>query len=701
MQIDFKKIINYIISPTQSAYIKGRFIGENSRLVFDTIAHVNREKESGLIMAADFEAAFETVSWSYLRTVLEEMNFGNNFIKLINTLYLNESNFSRILLNGFLGEKIYMQRGIRQGDPVSGYLFNIAAEILAKQMTESNKFTGIKINSNTEIRLSQYADDTIIFLDGSKNSMHGVAEELSEFSSQSGLKLNWEKTSCMPIGLLVPPEMSENSVVKKIKWVNEIKILGICYKSDMIDITELNINKKLLLLENEIAQWNRRHITPLGKITVIKSLLLSKLVHLFMALPNPSNNCIKKIEQMLYRFLWNNKPDRIKRRKMIQKYSSDGLQMTDLKSFLHSLKLSWIRRLANSTASWTALAKNEQLDAVNIMSCGSAQLKRIEARTTNAFWKDVIKSLIQFNQVIELEAEQLLTEQMWFSDYTKFHTSIVPHWNSRGLRFIGDLINPRTGNILTREEIKRQYRIAMTFLCYESLIRSLPDSIKSTRHKSFVRPNIPFRLQLVLSKPCFSHFCYSLFVNALNAKCSISNNVEQKWMRDIGFYSQGSLVHVKESTKSPYLIYLHYRVISRIITTNKLLYAIKISSSNLCTFCKQEIETIAHLFWHCPVTQTFISDIDRHMHTQYNIRFQHSIHSWFFPQKTDELQTLLITLTKAVIYKARNSENMPGISHLFNSIRIEAKKEKLASEMKDRLDSFKDKWKQLRSIACG
>ena len=89
------------------------------------------------------------------------------------------------------------------------------------------------------------------------------------------------------------------------------------------------------------------------------------------------------------------------------------------------------------------------------------------------------------------------------------------------------------------------------------------------------------------------------------------------------------------------------------------------------------------------------------MHTQYNIRFQHSIHSWFFPQKTDELQTLLITLTKAVIYKARNSENMPGISHLFNSIRIEAKKEKLASEMKDRLDSFKDKWKQLRSIACG
>ena len=63
----------------------------------------------------------------------------------------------------FWAKKIYMQRGIRQGDPVSGYLFNIAAEILAKQMTESKKFTGIEINPSTEIRLSKYADDTIIF----------------------------------------------------------------------------------------------------------------------------------------------------------------------------------------------------------------------------------------------------------------------------------------------------------------------------------------------------------------------------------------------------------------------------------------------------------------------------------------------------------------------------------------------------------
>ena len=123
----------------------------------------------------------------------KELNFGVNFIKIINIMYLNEHNFSRILINGYLGDKINLHRGIRQGDPVSGYLFNIAVELLANQILRSNKLTGIKLSTNTEVRISQYADDTILFLDGSEHSLNGATEELNTFSTQSGLKLNWEK----------------------------------------------------------------------------------------------------------------------------------------------------------------------------------------------------------------------------------------------------------------------------------------------------------------------------------------------------------------------------------------------------------------------------------------------------------------------------------------------------------------------------
>ena len=69
-------------------------------------------------------------------------------------------------------QNIYLRRGIRQGDPASGYLFNIVVSVLAEQIKKSNILKGITIG-NHEIRISQYADDTILFLDGSDNSTSG------------------------------------------------------------------------------------------------------------------------------------------------------------------------------------------------------------------------------------------------------------------------------------------------------------------------------------------------------------------------------------------------------------------------------------------------------------------------------------------------------------------------------------------------
>ena len=697
----FRKVIDHIISSSQSAYIKGRYIGENSRLVYDVITHVNATNQSGVIMAADFEAAFETVSWPYVRTVLKELNFGNYFIEIINIMYLNEQNFSRILMNGFLGDKIYLHRGIRQGDPVSGYLFNIAVLILAKQIETSNKLTGIHLSTNVEVRISQYADDTILFLDSSEQSLIGATEELSKFSAQSGLKLNWEKTSCLTLGDFNATRHYTNSLLNKIRWVNEIKILGIYFQRNLEKITDSNLERKLVLLENDIAQWKRRHITPLGKITVIKSLLLSKLVHLFMALPNPSQAMVKKIEKLLYGFLWNNKPDRIKRTKVVQKLESDGLQMVDLTSFIHSLKLSWLKRLVSSTADWTKAASGslQKLDPLKLLTYSTAQLKVIKRKIGNTFWKEVMQSLIQFNELLVLEPEEIIREHLWFSDYTKFKTSVVHRWNNQGLRFIGDLLNAENGNILTRDEIKVQYRISMTFLCYESLIRSIPQNVRNGPRLLFERPNIPFKVQLFLNTPSIARYCYTLFVDALRTKCDATDrNLKQKWVRDVGTHHKGSLLNIKQSTNSVYLLYLHYRIISRIIATNKFLHAIRISENNTCTFCTEEPETIIHLFWQCPVTKTFLQHIDRELHTRYQIHFCHNVQSWFFPQEVDPIQTLIITVAKAAIYKARNAGKKPEIAHMLNLLRLEAQKEQFASRLKNKVEAFENKWKTLKDI---
>ena len=195
-----KSVIQQLISPSQTAYIQGRFIGENSRVVYDIIEHLNNSSSSGIITAIDFESAFDTVSWEFLSTALDKYNFGPYFQNLINVLYLNPDLTSRISLNGFLGPEVRLKRGIRQGDPISGYLFNLIVEPLANQLNQSTLLKGIRISSQTEIRTSQYADDLVLFSDPEPHSMKGIIDELGSFSDVSGLKLNLGKTKCLPIG---------------------------------------------------------------------------------------------------------------------------------------------------------------------------------------------------------------------------------------------------------------------------------------------------------------------------------------------------------------------------------------------------------------------------------------------------------------------------------------------------------------------
>ena len=113
-------------------------------------------------------------------------------------------------------------------------------------------------------------------------------------------------------------------------------------------ITTINITNKLPSIEKEILQWKSRHLT-LGKITVVKALLLSKLVHIFISLPNPTKNIIAKIDTLFYKFIRNDKNDRAKRTKVIQGPESDGLNMVYLHGFIKSMKISWIERLYKST----------------------------------------------------------------------------------------------------------------------------------------------------------------------------------------------------------------------------------------------------------------------------------------------------------------------------------------------------------------
>ena len=163
-----KTVLDKLIHKSQSGFISGRYIGDNTRLLYDLMQFVEENNIPGLLLLIDFEKAFDSLSLSFMQEALNYFNFGHSIIQWISTYYEN----TQVTINqgGNLSSFFRTERGCKQGDPISPYIFILCAEILAIKIRNNEKIKRIKINNKYFI-LTQYADDTTVILDGSEDSV--------------------------------------------------------------------------------------------------------------------------------------------------------------------------------------------------------------------------------------------------------------------------------------------------------------------------------------------------------------------------------------------------------------------------------------------------------------------------------------------------------------------------------------------------
>lgn len=331
-----KSTLSKLISNDQTGFISGRYIGENTRLIYDLMNYTEEENIPGLLLIIDFEKAFDSISWQFIYHVLKHFNFSESLIRWISVFYKNIS--SAVIQSGFLSDFFPVQRGCRQGDPLSPYIFILCAEVLSLMIKSNKDIKGINING-LDYNLTQFADDTTIFLDGTEKSLQATIDTLSHFAHLSGLKINTSKTKAVWIGARKFSGETFNHRYKFDWQQNNFTILGVKFSCNLENMLDLNFKEKIIQIEKELKQWSKRILTPFGRITILKSLIISKLNHLFLALPTPTDETINKLQRSFFQFIWQSGTDRIKREVLMQSYENGGLKMINIRNYITALKI--------------------------------------------------------------------------------------------------------------------------------------------------------------------------------------------------------------------------------------------------------------------------------------------------------------------------------------------------------------------------
>lgn len=422
-------------------------------MILDVFEYYVHNDLDGILLFLDFEKAFDSIEYNFMFKTLEKFNFGSKFIGMIKTLY-NKPTF-KLKNNGWMSKPCTMQRGIRQGCPVSALLFILVLEILAVQIKSDNEIKGLSFQKNyatdDSIKMIQHADDCTSMVKDIK-SLTKVLKTISEFSRVAGPKLNIEKTECLLTGSLVN-EYAEETYIRGVRITKScIKSLGIYMGHDKSECYEKNWTSKLEKLERILSVWKKRNLTIFGKCTIINTLAISKILYNTNILQNPDVEFFKNVSKLIYNFLWK-KRDRIKRNTLIGKIEQGGIEIIDVESKFYAAKASWLERIVNPECT-THRTLNDILQQHNITVFDI--IKTNECNPNNSDFFEMIK-LPQFyrnvfnafnsckiqKSVGSLTRDEFLSQFLWNNKLFQYDSKPLCfyNWLRCGILYVKDIFN--------------------------------------------------------------------------------------------------------------------------------------------------------------------------------------------------------------------------------------------------------------------
>ena len=556
-------------------------------------------------MTIDFEKAFDSLRWSFIQKSLEVFNFGPKYKYFIKTMYNDIS--TAVINNGFTSDWFSPGRGVRQGCPLSPYLFLLSAEILACNIRQNQNIDGLVINE-IEIKISQLADDTTCFIKNEK-SLKLLLETFNKFEDCAGLAINIDKTSARCLGGYFPSQEK----LLGLAWSQEpVYTLGIYISGNETDHFNLNFMPKIVKMKQLLSSWKCRYLSLKGKITVINTLALSQIIYLCSIICVP-DQVYSEVKKIVLDFLWDGKPAKIAYSTLIQSIENGGLKLIDLKSKVKSLTISWVRRLVDeSLAKWKTIPKIlYKSDDLNFyFSCNNLPLTE---NFQPIFYKNVQHYWSEMMQVHELSSSIIKNQVLWNNRYITIQNKCFywKKWKEVGIIKVNDLME--NSNFLSSNELSNKYNIQINFLEVLQIRQSLPYAWRNQMNL-----NEPFEIyneiiyfdnkHVRLLNKADAKKVYSFFVSQDSHvptcidkwKTVYPNIFEGNWKDYFKFSFRISRETILQS--------FQYRILHRTITCRKKLHEMRLIDTSICTVCP-EVDTIQHFFYHCLYVKHFWESI--------------------------------------------------------------------------------------------
>ncbi len=371
-------VADSLIHRDQTGFVPGRQIFEHIRLAQNIIDYAEAEEVNGVIVALDQEKAYDRVNHEYLWQVLDAMNFPRHFIQTVKALYSNA--VSMVVVNGVKSSTFRITRGVRQGDPMSCLLFDLAIEPLAC-MLRASPLRGIAIPGATDRILTKlFADDTTVYLH-EEDDYRILSSVLQAWCTASRAKFNEDKTEHIPFGSVAFRHALVNGTNQsmlgttlprssRISGEGEaVRILG-AWIGNHVD-PEAPWNQILETIERNLERWGHRRPTMYGRKLIIGMEVGGRTQFLAKAQGMPEN-VERKLIDTIFHFIWNGeKKPRIGRDTVHLPLKDGGINLLDIAARNEAIELTWLKdylALDSDRPPWALVADLTMARAVKAAS---------------------------------------------------------------------------------------------------------------------------------------------------------------------------------------------------------------------------------------------------------------------------------------------------------------------------------------------